>query len=44
MLHIEGFSVQQTAERLGVTGVSVRVRAHRARKRLKSLMEERHDQ
>jgi RNA polymerase sigma-70 factor (ECF subfamily) len=44
MLHIEGFSVQQTADRLGVTGVSVRVRAHRARKRLKTLMEERHDE
>ncbi|THB66262.1 MAG: RNA polymerase sigma factor [Desulfovibrio sp.] len=42
LVHVEGFSVKETAGLCGLSSVNVRVRAHRARNRLKSLMEE-HD-
>ena len=40
LLHGEGWSVQEIAERLGWSRVAVRVRAHRARVRLRKLLEE----
>lgn len=40
LLHGEGWSVQEIAERLGWSRVKVRVRAHRARVRLRKLLEE----
>ena len=39
LLYGEGWSVAEIAERLGWTAVNVRVRAHRARKKLRSLLE-----
>lgn len=39
LLEGEGWSVEEVAERLGWTRVNVRVRAHRARKRLRWLLE-----
>ena len=39
LLDGEGWSAAEIAERLGWTGVNVRVRAHRARKRLRRLVE-----
>ncbi len=40
LLHGEGWSVQEIAQRLGWSRVAVKVRAHRARKRLRKLLEE----
>jgi RNA polymerase sigma-70 factor (ECF subfamily) len=40
LLDGEGWSVAEIAERLGWTRVNVKVRAHRARKRLRRLLEE----
>lgn len=40
LLHGEGWSVEEIARRLGWSRVSVKVRAHRARKRLRRLLEE----
>ncbi|MEE8138887.1 MAG: sigma-70 family RNA polymerase sigma factor [Thermoanaerobaculia bacterium] len=40
LLYGEGWSVAQVAERLGWSPVNVKVRAHRARRRLRRLMEE----
>ena len=40
LLDGEGWSVAEIAERLGWTGVNVKVRAHRARKKLRRLLEE----
>ncbi len=40
LLHGEGWSVQEIAERLGWSRVAVKVRAHRARVRLRTLLEE----
>jgi RNA polymerase sigma-70 factor (ECF subfamily) len=40
LLHGEGWSVAEIAERLGWSRVNVKVRAHRARQRLRRLMEE----
>lgn len=40
LLDGEGWSVAQIAERLGWTAVNVKVRAHRARKKLRRLLEE----
>jgi RNA polymerase sigma-70 factor (ECF subfamily) len=40
LLHGEGWSVQETAARLGWSRVAVRVRAHRARRKLRRLLEE----
>jgi RNA polymerase sigma-70 factor (ECF subfamily) len=40
LLEAEGLSVDEVAKRLGWSGVNVRVRAHRARKRLRRLLEE----
>jgi len=39
LLYGEGWSVAEIAERLGWTAVNVKVRAHRARKRLRRLLE-----
>lgn len=39
LLHLEELSVAQIARRTGWTAVGVKVRAHRARKRLKALLE-----
>jgi len=41
LLDGEGWSVAEIAERLGWTRVNVKVRAHRARKRLRALLERR---
>lgn len=40
LLEAEGWSVAEVAERLGWTKVNVKVRAHRARKRLRKVLEE----
>lgn len=40
LLDAEGWSVAEIAQRLGWTQVNVKVRAHRARKRLRRLLEE----
>ena len=40
LMHGEGWSVGEIAERLGWSQVSVKVRAHRARKKLRRLLEE----
>ncbi len=40
MLHGEGWTAREIAERLGWTRTNVKVRAHRARKRLRRLLEE----
>lgn len=40
LLEGEGWSVAEIAERLGWTPVNVKVRAHRARKRLRKILEE----
>jgi RNA polymerase sigma-70 factor (ECF subfamily) len=40
LLDGEGWSVEEIAERLGWTRVNVKVRAHRARKRLRRVLEE----
>ena len=40
LLEGEGWSVEEVAQRLGWTRVNVRVRAHRARRRLKAILEE----
>ena len=40
LLDGEGWSVDEIADRLGWTGVNVKVRAHRARKRLRRVLEE----
>ena len=40
LLHGEGWSVQEIAARLGWSRVAVRVRAHRARRKLRRLLEE----
>ncbi len=40
MLYGEGWSVAEIAQRLGWTQVNVKVRAHRAKKRLRALLEE----
>ncbi len=40
MLYGEGWSVAEIAKRLGWTQVNVKVRAHRAKKRLRALLEE----
>jgi len=40
MLDGEGWSVAEIAERLGWTRVNVKVRAHRARKKLRRLLEQ----
>jgi len=40
MLDGEGWSVAEIADKLGWTRVNVKVRAHRARKKLRSLLEQ----
>lgn len=40
LLEVEGWSVAEVAERLGWTAVNVKVRAHRARRRLRQVLEE----
>jgi RNA polymerase sigma-70 factor (ECF subfamily) len=40
LLHGEGWSVTEIAERMGWSRANVKVRAHRARKRLKGLLAE----
>ncbi|HEV8629673.1 MAG TPA: sigma-70 family RNA polymerase sigma factor [Thermoanaerobaculia bacterium] len=40
LLDGEGWSVEEIADRLGWSGANVKVRAHRARKRLRRLLEE----
>ena len=40
LLEGEGWSVAEIAEKLGWTAVNVKVRAHRARKRLRKILEE----
>jgi RNA polymerase sigma-70 factor (ECF subfamily) len=39
LVHLEGLTVAQAAERTGWSRIVVKVRAHRARKRLKALLE-----
>jgi DNA-directed RNA polymerase specialized sigma24 family protein len=40
LLEAEGWSVAEIAERLGLSRVNVKVRAHRARQRLRRVLEE----
>jgi RNA polymerase sigma-70 factor (ECF subfamily) len=40
LLHGEGWSISEIAERLGWSSANVKVRAHRARKRLRRVLEE----
>ncbi len=40
LLEVEGWSVAEIAERLGLSRVNVKVRAHRARQRLRRVLEE----
>jgi len=40
LLEVEGWSVAEIAERLGWSRVNVKVRAHRARQRLRRVLQE----
>jgi RNA polymerase sigma-70 factor (ECF subfamily) len=39
LVHLEGYSVRETAELLGWSAVNVKVRAHRARQQLRKILE-----